>query len=356
MQTTSIKGRKNTHLPNGHWTAHELCFFVHDVMAQVIESGEAARAFDSTFEFRDEKDQEAFEAADTVFSWLELTHRDDEREAFLVTVVLPAVLSDMLHCFYEALETSRKGKLNITYMLIRKPLQESLFLLETVIADQTDFTAKLSTNPIKLHSQLAGGLEVHTKRIAKVLDAIKQNHRFDAAYLAQLRYDKSAQDGFDGICNKAMHLFTSHKAIATEPFNINFVFSGKESKLTQWSYLYSRLPYLLVYMHCVVEHICANIAPTEPSYLHNIERRISAMVLLWWRTLEPSYKNQSLESFVEATNDWLNEHCRALGHQLPSDADLKRMAETGANPRASKMQRFLGKALGAWRRRNVDVF
>jgi hypothetical protein len=252
LQFSSFANRVNTHLPESYWTAHQLCFIVHDVMTQLLVSGEKASAFSMTFKFRDEEDRAAFEKAEDIFVWLEQSRRVDEQAAFLVTTVFPAVLSDMLHCFYEALEVSRKAKLTISFMLVRKPLQESLYLLESVIADRSDFAEKLALDPVRLWSQTGGGVEVHAKRIQKVLDTLGESDRFNAEYLAQLRYDKNARDGFDGICNKAMHLFTSHDAIRTEPLNINFIFSGIDAKLTQWSYFYSRLPYLLVYLHRIV--------------------------------------------------------------------------------------------------------
>ena len=282
--------------------AHQLCFTMHDVMTQLLVSGANASAFTMTFEFRDEADRSAFEEADDAFVWLDQSRCIDEREALLVTTIFPTVLTDVLHCFYEALEVSRKAKLTIAFMLVRKPLQESLFLLESVIVDRSDFAEKLTTDPVKLWSQTAGGVEVHVKRIQAVLDIIGEGHRFDAGYIAQLRYDKKAPDGFDGACNKAMRLFfTSHEAIRTEPLNINFIFSGMDAKLTQWSYFYRRLPYLLAYMHRIVEHVCATIAPTDPIYLHDMDRRISALVLLWWETVEPPYAEPHLEPSPENT-------------------------------------------------------
>ena len=92
-------------------------------------------------------------------------------------------------------------------------------------------------------------MAAHANRIRKVLATLRDHRGYDAEYLAQLRYDKNAQDGFDGVCNKALHLFTGHDAIRTEPLNINFIFSDLDSMVTQWSYLYSRLPYLLSYIH-----------------------------------------------------------------------------------------------------------
>jgi len=40
-------------------------------------------------------------------------------------------------------------------------------------------------------------------------------------------------DGFDGICNKSIHLFNLHKAIKTETMNINFVLSDVDAKITK---------------------------------------------------------------------------------------------------------------------------
>jgi hypothetical protein len=295
-------------------------------------SGEKARAFHVSFDLPDEAAKREFESASDIFEWLEKHRTPEDRAAVLVATMFPAVLSDMLHCFYEALETSRKAKLGISFMLLRKPLQESLYVLEAVIADRAEFAQKLTKDPIKLWSQGIGGREAHARNIEKVLEAVGESERFDAAYLAQLRYDKSVEDGFDGICNKATHLFTGHKSIKTERMNINFIFSNWDGKLTQWSYIYSRLPYLLVYMHSIVEHVCEGIAPTPPAYLNDMKRRISAQVLLWWETVEASYIEPHLEKFAERTRDWLYRHCNEAGFSLPTKADLIRMGAEGAFP------------------------
>jgi len=330
-------------LPDSYRTGHELCFTVHDFITGLLVTGQQAAAFNVPITLHDEADRLALEKAEDIFVWLEQTRRTDERNAVLVTAVFPAVLSDMVHCFYEALETSRKGKLGITYMLLRKPLQESLFLFESIIVDRHDFGEKLTLEPSKLWSQGAGGLEPHTKRIRKVLDVIGQNDFFDPAYLAQLRYDKDAEDGFDGICNKAMHLFTTHKAIRTEPLNINFIFSNIKSMETQWAYLYSRLPYLLIYIYRVVEYICSTIVDINSAYFEDMDRRMSALVLLWWDAIENNDQEPHLKAFVQNTQSWLNEHCNAAGYNAPTHADLIRIVETGAYPNEPKYKRLARK-------------
>lgn len=132
-------------------------------------------------------------------------------------------------------------------------------------------------------------------------------------------------DSFDGICNHAMHLFTEHKAIRTEHMNINFIFSGMEAKLTQWAYLYSRLPYLLLYVHRIAEYITANIVSTKPEYLANMDRRIAALTLLWRGTVDDKYVSNPLEQLVIKTFEWLAEHCSKAGCRSPSKADLENM-------------------------------
>ena len=258
---SSLENRVNTRMPAGHRMAHQLCFIVHDVMAQSLVSGMNASVFHRTFKFLDDEDRKAFQQAESPFAWLEQSRRVDKWADLYVNTVFPAVLSDMLHCFYEALETSRKGKLCISYMLIRKPIKESLFLLESIIIDRHDFATKLATEPMKLFGPAAGGVEAHAKRIRRVLAMVGEADRFDANYLARLRYDKPGRDSFDGACDKATHLFTDRAAILTELSNINFIFSTEKEKGTQWSYLYSRLPYLLIYIHCLVEHVYTSIVP-----------------------------------------------------------------------------------------------
>jgi hypothetical protein len=135
---SSLAQRKNTHLPQKFHAGHDLCFMIHDVLTQMLVSGIKASIFNINISFRNSDDLAEFKRSNDIFEWLEKTRRVEDRANFLVTVVFPAVLSDMLHCFYEALETSRKGKLGISFMLLRKPLQESLFLLQSVLVDRHD--------------------------------------------------------------------------------------------------------------------------------------------------------------------------------------------------------------------------
>lgn len=330
--TSASKNKKGRFLPSAFDSAHDLCFTIHDVMVQIIVSGEEGNFFTTKIKLNNDEEHKSLEDADDIFSWLEKENRLNDRASILKTTVLPAVLSDMMHCVFECLENSRKAKLGISFMLIRKPLQESLYLLESIVLDELNFSETLAADPLKLRSQNAGGVSGHAERIQMVLDIIGETSRLDAKYIAQLRYDKCNDDSFDGVCNHAMHLFTEHKAIRTERLNINFIFSGWTQKITQWNYLYSRLPYLLFYTHKIVEHIVASIAPTSQDYLDDIQRRLASSIMLWWKHVDDRYKCDQLSIFVKETERWLNSHCVSSAYRLPNDGDLFRMATTGAYP------------------------
>src|SRR5271170_5076075 len=99
----TLRKNKSGHLPADYDVGHDLCFVLHDLLAQLLKSGVEANIFTTSIEFKDDAERIAFESAPDVFAWLDSNRRVDERAQALVGIVLPAVLSDALHCIYEAL-------------------------------------------------------------------------------------------------------------------------------------------------------------------------------------------------------------------------------------------------------------
>jgi len=325
-------------LPDKYLIAHDLCFLNHDILVQLLASGEAQNIFTHRFKFKSEDEANTFRNSNDLFGWLESYGRIEDRVKIIRTAIFPALLSDLLHFVYESLDISKKAKLTVVYALLRKPLQENLCLFEQMLVDMNGVHDTLSIEPEKLYSQSAGGIEAHTKRIEQVINILEMNDLFDPKYIAQLRYDKNTDDGFDGICNKAMHLFTAHKSIKTETLNINFIFSDHECRSYQWEYLYSRLPYLLVYTRSIIERIGLSICQTNPLYLEELERRSSAGVLLWSKSVDPEYWTDALLKFIESTAIRLAGNCINNGYRLPTQNDLEQIYSTGAFPGESKFK------------------
>jgi len=84
------------------------------------------------------------------------------------------------------------------------------------------------------------------KIMRKVIENIPYSV-YETEFLYDIRYNKKIPYGFEQIWQKANHIITTHKHYRTEEGNLNFVFSGLEDKVTQWSQLYLLLPGLLYY-------------------------------------------------------------------------------------------------------------
>jgi hypothetical protein len=83
-----------------------------------------------------------------LFEWL-------ENNGYKLTVyeiyykqIFVALLSDYCHFIYEALRTSKRGKLTVTYSLLRKPLKENLFYFEWLLADPREFITNFDSGLI----------------------------------------------------------------------------------------------------------------------------------------------------------------------------------------------------------------
>lgn len=71
---------------------------------------------------------------------------------------------------------------------------------------------------------------------------------YDAEYMYNLRYEKKNPNGFEQAFELANHLITKHEYYRTNEGNFNFIFSGIDSKKSQWDFLYGNLPLLLLYI------------------------------------------------------------------------------------------------------------
>lgn len=275
---------------NKYKYGHELCFFIHDVMVDFIENGYKNNIFISEIGLSDTDKQNLLGFDGDILSWLKNNNKKDDYEMVIKKTIIPALLSDMMHCIYEALKAMEKRKPSIAYMLIRKPIQENLYLFEEIILLKSDFINIFESNSLKLRHKNGGDVNGHISRIERVLSIINFDQVLDASYIATLRYDKNHEDSFDGICNQAMHLFTEHKAIKTENLNINLIFGTNESIETLYKFMYSRLPYLMYYIYIVFEQLADNISKTSREYLCDIQCRLSALFLLAYSEIDSNYQ------------------------------------------------------------------
>ncbi|UUS60769.1 MULTISPECIES: hypothetical protein [unclassified Acinetobacter] len=290
-------------LDSKYLESHRLCFFIHDVIVEFLKSGEEKNIFTSVFDLDDEEKKDLGNFEGHILDWLKNKKRNNEYEIAIKKTLIPAVLSDMLHCIYEVLKAMETGKTTVAYLLLRKPIQENLYLFEEMLLLKSDFIKIFESDPLRLRPKNAGGVEGHQKKIYEILGDL--NSILDANYIASLRYDKTNEDSFAGCCNQAMHLFTEHKAIKTENMNVNFIFAGVEAKKTLYDFMYSRLPYLMYYFYVVFEKVVSSISCTTETYLVDIHNRIAAMFLLTSMHITEDYQTKQYYDLCIALEKFL---------------------------------------------------
>ena len=241
-------------LPKKYKELHNLCFYLHDILAQVVVEGEKKKLFDTVIKFKKSGDIEIFESSDDILAWLIANGYEEEFESIVIKQVLIATVSDYCHYIYEALKCSEKSKLAITYTLLRKPLKDNLLFFEWIMANRDEFMENFQ----KDSNCYAINKIDSTKKKKFIKYSVKQinySKAFSADFIYNIRYSKKTDYSLERLWNRANHLVTTMEYYKTESLNLNFVFSGAISKESQWNYLYLVLPYLLFYTVEVVQGV-----------------------------------------------------------------------------------------------------
>ncbi|MCL4853616.1 MAG: hypothetical protein KJZ78_19855 [Bryobacteraceae bacterium] len=337
----SFDKNANAHLPERFATAHDLAFAIHDILLHQLHAGWRANAWVERTDLQPGTDFESEIKGKHPIEWFFDTQSPEKIASLLNKSVYPFLLGDFLHYVYEALECSRKGKTTVAFSLLRKPLKESLFIMEILSTDPMEFARKFREDIASLYSddqKIPEKEKWHLSRIRSAVIAIDALEILDPVYIAKLRYSRNEGDSFASAFDMATHLVTNYKSIKTDPLNFNFIFSDLDSIETHWAFIYSRLPYLLYYAWRICEHAFSRYGRSDPVYLHDIDRRIKAMILLWFPTIDENYRSPEIVHFVDQIKASLEMLCMASGWRKPTVSDLERMALCGAWPGESKFK------------------
>jgi len=240
------------YLPKKYKELHNLCFYLHDILVQVVVEGENKKLFDTVYNFKKRSDIEAIKGNDDILEWLSNNGYEDEFKSIVIKQVLIATISDYCHYVYEALKCSEKSKLAITYTLLRKPLKDNLLLFEWIMTNRNEFLENFQKDS---NCYAIDKIDSAKKKIFIECSVNQINYceTFDADFIYNIRYSKKTDYSLERVWNIANHIVTTLKYYKTESLNLNFVFSGADSKESQWNYLYSVLPYLLFYTVEVIQ-------------------------------------------------------------------------------------------------------
>jgi len=328
--------KKREILPKKHHFSHQYCFFLHNLLANIIVAGERDGIFKVSFELRDKRELEEFskKTGEELWIWLENNGYEDIVYHLTCRQICVALLSDLCHFVYEALECSSKGKLTVTYALLRKPFKDNLFYLEWLLAKPQDFFQRFHFNDIR-NLAISGSRSITPKKkkeiIGQAINKTKYGQWVDPEFIYQLRYNKKVHYGMERLWQKANHLITTFKFLETEEKNFNFVFSDDTAHKLQWDYLYSFLPILLFHTLEIVQALIATFAIIQNEEEQNIMKLRTTIGLLLWMEKRP--RSIKVDELKEIAKSFENAQlcCPKCKKQLPfKKEDLIIFYEEGA--------------------------
>ena len=239
-------------LPIKYKELHNLCFYLHNILAQVVIEGEKKKLFDTVIKFKKNNDTEKFQDSNDILEWLINNSYEEEFKSIVIKQVLIATISDYCHYIYEALKCSEKSKLAITYTLLRKPLKDNLLFFEWIMTNRNEFLENFQKDS---NFYAIDKIDSTKKKMFIECSVNQVNYcgTFDADFIYNIRYSKRTVYSLERLWNIANHIVTTSEYYKTESLNLNFVFSGPDSEESQWNYLYLVLPYLLFYTVEVIQ-------------------------------------------------------------------------------------------------------
>lgn len=252
-----VKPTEVRRLPERFDVAHAVAFFLHDQLARLVVDLEATGALSVRLDLDPEEAGEIAELeGEELWSWLRDAGREDVISDLTYRQLTAAVVSDASHFLCESLLASGKGKTQVAYALLRKPLKENLLLLEWLAGAPEEFLERFngeSVWPYLLNRLPKEERREIIRRAASQVDV----PGVDEEFLWTLRYAKEYPNSLETLWTKATHLVTHVAASATEPGNLNFIFSTASAVEEQWEHYYRILPLALFYFVAVAEEVAS---------------------------------------------------------------------------------------------------
>ncbi len=235
-------------------------------MVGLLVEMEAKRSGMVSFKIETEEDLSALQSGAHILDFLSRTGRGNLERRAVVNHVTAALFSDMLHFVYEGLLALEKRKFSVSLNLLRKPFKENMLIAALACADEEKFFEKLKSDA----KNLLNKKELDPARIIQVIESAKQRCRGSAFansdQIYSIAFDRKNIDGLAPLFDKATHLVTENQQIATEDYNLNFIFKNPEDN-DIYSSIYRKLSVLLLFCHVMQVELVGRTGLKKKGYL-----------------------------------------------------------------------------------------
>lgn len=265
--------REYLYLPERFWVKHKQCeLLVQQIEKFIVEEKYNELRYQS-FKLDSEDD---IKKNEHIFDYLLRKNRKDEHDNLIRISLVNAMVMDVCYFLQEALLCSKKKRLTVAFSLLRKPFVYHLpiflrIMFDNEFLDNFNNQDSYDVNYIKE--------EKKQELIKSSLELLIGAKALTPQEIYDWIFNQNEPDSLINITNKALHLSTTrNKNNQTEIQNLNFIFSNQEDIENLWSYIYQKIPVLILYLLEVIEPlIFALIELPDGLYKKRLEERIKIM-------------------------------------------------------------------------------
>ena len=244
----------NVYLPPEYHFSHNLAVRLYDDLVWILKDEKTQKKGRVNIKFKDNEIRPT-ENEEDILSWLLKNGYEKQANEVILRNTLFAIISDICHFTFQALDSAKNIKMTVAFSLIRKPFLENLLIIEQLLADEQTFLKNFAGKPEDFDP---GRIKEDKKKslITECISKIKNNWILETDVVYDLRYSKQTSGSFYAKSNLATHLVTTrHSEFKTERNNLNYIFSGYDEWESQLDYLYYFLPYILFYTTEIVDQL-----------------------------------------------------------------------------------------------------
>lgn len=313
-----IEEKEKVALPKKYRRANNICAIVYDQLTEIYKRPNYKDFLSGHIDF-DPKTQKLIKELRSnkihVLDWLKENELNNDLTSILTKNITLAVASDFLNFIFESLSNAKRGKLTVAYALLRKPLMDELLILEQLLVDPHDFIQRFfhSGNPDDYDPS---DRNIDKKAIIKkAISKLNANIFYNEDVIYDLRYEKSAANGLNGIANHALHIVTRDKNYKTERQNLNFVFSNEDDFIEQWDHYYYFVPYLLFYSVSIIDTIVFNHLPDQENQDLKVIKGLRRLIgTIQWSGEQGRKKH--ITKLYKVMTQTLVLHCKKCKHDV----------------------------------------
>ncbi len=317
-------------IPEAHHEAHDYMMFLYSNIVGLLKYMRDGGVFGFGIEGLTEEQAEEMSSSEDPIALLEAWGKSEELTRSVIVGVTPALVSEFCSSMYEIMHLISRKKCSIAYQLLRKQLNETLMHIEWLAANPEDYVKHFNAGkpeqlqPMKIFKTPELRKAMIGNAISKIEDLPCAPPVMDPSLLYLLRYDRKAVRGYYKLTQQSIHLVTSKYAeVATEPCNLNFIFSDEESLISQQEHLYTTLPYICDYFRLLTLVVLDNVSTfstDHPTWWIDEARRLAGLELLT-PVSRPALEKGKLVSKILSV---YARKCPKCAHAIENESEISR--------------------------------